>query len=256
MTQAARTRAPTPQPREHPMHLFEQWRSRIPTPCPHCQADSRGARLCPDCRLALRVCMTDGTPRCSCCAVRLGTRQQCPDCTTRRPAFHRVIVGCDYATPGDALIRQFKAARQWQMAPALAALLVEAIQTHAEPLPRHAVLVPIPAHAASIRQRGFNPAAELARALAQPLRMRCEPAWLLRQHEGARQTHAARPQRLDAARHDFVCPAIPQDSIIALVDDVMTTGSTLHHAARALRRAGAAQVWGLALARTPLPHDA
>jgi len=217
------------------MHLFKQWRSRIPTPCPRCQADSCGARLCPDCRLALRAYMTDGTPRCPCCAVRLGARQQCPDCAVRRPAFHRVIVGCDYTEPGNALIRQFKAARQWQMAP---------------------VLVPIPAHAASIRQRGFNPAAELARALAPLLRMRCEPAWLLRQHEGARQTHAARSQRLDAARHDFVCPEIPQDSIIALVDDVMTTGSTLHHAARALRRAGAAQVWGLALARTPLPQDA
>jgi len=237
------------------MRLFASWRSHIPTPCPRCQADSHGARLCPDCYLALRAAMTDGTPRCARCAVRLGTRQQCPDCTTRRPAFHRIIAGCDYAAPGDALIRRFKTAKQWQMAPALAALLAQAIEACPETLPQAAVLVPIPAHAASIRQRGFNPAAELARALAQLLRLRVEPAWLVRQHEGARQTHANRPQRLHAARHDFVCPALPQQPIIALVDDVMTTGSTLHHAARALRRAGATQVWGLVIARTPLPQD-
>jgi len=198
--------------------------------------------------------MTDGTPRCHRCALRLHARQQCPDCSTRRPAFHRVLCGCDYATPGDALVKQFKMAKQWYIAPALAALLAQAIEEDTEEFPAHAVLVAIPARAASIRQRGFNPAAELARALAQQLGLRYAPAWLVREHEGTRQTHATKSQRLRATHHDFTCPSAVQDQVVAVVDDVMTTGSTLHHAARSLRQAGAAQVWGLALARTPLQH--
>jgi len=239
--------------------LIKQWQSWMPTPCPLCKAASRGARLCSTCTLAVRASMTDGAPRCHCCALRLNARQQCPDCAIRRPAFHRVVCGCDYAAPGDALMRQFKMAKQWHIAPALAALLAQAIDDDndaKERLPAHAVLVAIPARAASIRQRGFNPAAELARALARQLGLRYEPAWLLREHEGARQTHATRSQRLRATRHDFLCPSAVQGQIVAVVDDVMTTGSTLHHAARSLRRAGAAQVWGLALARTPLTQHA
>jgi len=155
------------------------------------------------------------------------------------------------------MVRQFKAAKQWHIAPALAALLVQAIrdaQGGTETLPKHTVLTCIPAHAASIRQRGFNPAAELARALARQLGLRYEPALLLRAHEGTRQTHAARPQRLQATRHAFVCPHRAPPPVVAVVDDVMTTSSTLHHAARALRRAGAKQIWGLVFARTPLPQ--
>jgi len=197
--------------------------------------------------------MIDGAPRCRCCALPLGTRLRCPDCAARRPAFDGVIAGFDYAASGETLIRQFKMAQQWYIAPALAALLAQAVRSSTPPLPDHTVLVAIPARAASIRQRGFNPAAELARALGQQLGLRYEPAWLLRQHEGARQTHAARPQRLDATRHDFVCPRPVPHPVIAVVDDVMTTGSTLHYAAHTLRQAGAKQVWGLALARTPLP---
>jgi len=147
-------------------------------------------------------------------------------------------------------------AQQWQMAPALAALLAQAVRNSAEQLPATSILLAIPARAASIRTRGFNPAAELARALAQQLELRYAPNWLLRQHEGSRQTHATKRQRLQATRHDFVCPRPLNAAVVAVVDDVMTTGSTLHYAARTLRQAGAAQVWGLVLARTPLTrHD-
>jgi len=236
------------------MRMFTSWLSWVPTPCPLCQAKSRGAQLCAACLQGVCAAMRDPVPRCACCALRLGQRLRCPDCATRRPAFHAVIAGFDYEAPGDALIRQFKTARQWQLARPLATLLAQAIHASDHVLPSHAVLVPIPARAASIRQRGFNPAAEVARALACYTQHRYAPSWLLRRHEGARQTHAAKLQRLHATRQDFVCPPQVQDQVIAVVDDVMTTGSTLHHAAHSLRQAGAAQVWGLVLARTPLPQ--
>lgn len=118
-------------------------------------------------------------------------------------------------------------------------------------LPQMVTLVPVPARRASIRQRGFNPAAELTRFLARELDVAVQPSLLLRQREGGRQTHAARRVRLDAGRHDFRCGMSLNGGVYAVVDDVMTTGSTLHHAARCLLEAGAEQVWGLVLARTP-----
>jgi len=229
---------------------LRHWRAHIPTPCPQCRADSRAGWLCAACSRAARASCTSPTPRCPRCALRLGAQQRCPDCSARRPAFTRVLIGLDYAAPGAALVGQFKQGRQWQMAPAMAALLAQSTA----PLPASAVLVAIPAHAASLRARGFNPAAELARALAQQLGLRYEPQWLLLQHDGTRQTHATRNARLHATAHDFICPHPVPHPVVAVVDDVMTTGSTLHHAARALRQAGAGEVWGLVLARTPLAH--
>jgi len=169
-------------------------------------------------------------------------------------AAARVIAAFDYAAPGDVLIQQFKQHR-FQSARLLADLLAAAAtQIDLPPWWSHAVLVPIPSTQPALLKRGFNPAAELARQLAKRLKLPVRPDWLLRHpaaHTQPPQKQLSRDARLWMQQRAYVCPLALNAAHVLLVDDVMTTGATLHSAANVLLDAGAARVWGLVAARTP-----
>ncbi len=119
------------------------------------------------------------------------------------------------------------------------------------PAPAPDLVVPVPLHPRRLRERGFNPATLLARALARERRVRLDPVALRRVRDTPSQTHLGRRARRRNVRGAFVARArVPPR--VWLVDDVVTTGSTLGEAARALRRAGARSVVGICAARTPL----
>lgn len=225
--------------------------ARIPSDCALCRGSVRGDQLCPDCRADVTHSMQSLARRCPVCRLALETAAGCPDCALRAPAFDGVVAAFDYAMPGDLLVRQFKAERRFSHARLLAVVLADAVLRHRPALPGNTILVPVPASRASVLQRGFNPAAELARYLAPQLALRCHPHLLVRHQEGGRQTHMRRAQRLRQAPGLYACTRPIEGATVAVVDDVLTTGSTLHGIAVQLKAAGADAVWGLVLARTP-----
>ncbi len=119
------------------------------------------------------------------------------------------------------------------------------------PTPGPDLVVPVPLHPRRLRARGFNPATLMARSLARHFRVRLDPVALRRVRDTPSQTGLDRRARRRNVRGAFVARArVPPR--VWLVDDVVTTGSTLGEAARALRRAGARSVVGICAARTPL----
>jgi ComF family protein len=117
------------------------------------------------------------------------------------------------------------------------------------------LVVPIPLHPRRLRARGFNPAAVLARSLARELRAPFDPVALWRARDTPSQTGLDRRERRRNVRGAFRARERARLPVcVWLVDDVVTTGSTLSEAARALRRAGARTVVGVCAARTPNPH--
>lgn len=95
------------------------------------------------------------------------------------------------------------------------------------------------------RRRGYDQAALLARAVARPSGLPAIP--MLRRRPGAPQTGADRAHRLLGPSFE---PTRAVEGHVVVIDDVCTTGATLHAAAVALRQAGATRVSGLVLAAT------
>lgn len=120
----------------------------------------------------------------------------------------------------------------------------------AGPLPQYLLCVPL--HGERLRERGFNQALELARPLARALAIPLDVHSLVRTRPTQAQTGldaAARRQNLRKA-FEFR-PGNSPARHVALLDDVMTTGSTLRECARVLRRGGIERVDVWALARAP-----
>ena len=124
-----------------------------------------------------------------------------------------------------------------------------------DPRPDAALVVPIPLHPSRLVERGFNQSWELARPLAQALRLPARHDLLLRWRETEHQTSLSRDARNANLRGAFMPAPGARASLtgkhVALVDDVMTTGVSAAQAAQALLEAGATRVDVWLLARTP-----
>jgi ComF family protein len=111
------------------------------------------------------------------------------------------------------------------------------------------VLVPVPLHPRRERQRGFNQAEEVARIAAPRVGVPVRRL-LLRQRDTQAQTDLDESERRTNVRDAFVARGEVQGLRVLLIDDVVTTGSTLAECARALRGAGASTVCAAAVAIT------
>ena len=118
-------------------------------------------------------------------------------------------------------------------------------------LPANVIIVPIPTVSGHVRERGFDHMSLIARRFA---RHRGLPvASVLRRITSTKQRDASRTKRIAQAKAAFTCPRqLDSEKIYLLLDDVMTTGSTMRYAAQKLRRAGAEQVWIATISRQPL----
>ena len=114
-------------------------------------------------------------------------------------------------------------------------------------------LVPVPLHRSRLFARRFNQAAELARAVSGRCGVPVEPLALVRRKRTSPQVGLSKSQRAINLQGAFLVPDEMRARVagrrVVLIDDVVTSGATANAAARALRRAGAAEVDALAFAR-------
>lgn len=152
------------------------------------------------------------------------------------------------------MIHRWKFSQQPALAQYFAqALLRDNVITQA--LASTQVLVPVPLSLQRLRERGYNPAAQLARYLCRHSKKLHHALQALeRTRHTARQSSLPRTKRWSNLQGAFVVPDAQRHQIhgqhIALLDDVMTTGSTLHAASQALHEAGAASITAICVART------
>jgi ComF family protein len=111
-----------------------------------------------------------------------------------------------------------------------------------------ATLVPVPVNVARARERGYNQALLLARALGEARGLPVADL-LARSRATARQHGLDRSARLANLRAAFTARRARAPARVIVIDDILTTGATLAACAAVLRAAGTSQVFGFAVAR-------
>jgi ComF family protein len=215
----------------------------LPQSCLGC--GRQGELICSPCQSRLSQIKP---PICARCGLPRPDGRACPDCSTTEFALDGLRSPFLFKKLMREAVHQFKYQNLRSLARPLAAMLAEYLTHH--PLPAE-LLVPVPLHPRRLRQRGYNQSHLLAQELGRALGLRVASDSLVRTLDTPPQ---ARTQSLSERRRNmaaaFTCR---QDGVrgksLLLIDDVATSGATLNACAAALKRAGAAQVWGLTLAR-------
>ena len=201
-------------------------------------------------RLLCAACEADlphlTMPLCPRCALPSPGALVCGRCLSESPAYDATRAALAYDFPADALVHALKFRGELALAPLLASFLADKVRGERVD---HVVAVPLSIE--RLRQRGYNQAVEIARhlrndALALTL---CE-----RTRDAPPQIELPYDQRQRNVRGAFRCTRALIGASVAVVDDVMTTGATLHEIARTLKGAGATRVVNWVVARTLL-HD-
>jgi ComF family protein len=198
------------------------------------------------CRACIDLLPEQG-PACERCASPLPVGQRCGACVTRPPPFSRARVPFLYAYPLDALIKAAKFSNRLDYLSHLGRIMADRLR---DAVPPPECLVPVPLHWRRLVTRGYNQALELARPLGRELGVPLETGVCRRSRYTEPQTGLSARDRARNVRSAFrVARALPYRHV-ALVDDVLTTGSTARELARVLLSTGAAsvEVWALARA--------
>lgn len=237
-------------------HALSAWfrtglRHLLPCACALCGAVQGG--------LVCSGCIGDLAPqlhrrRCIQCAIALESRhtaRHCHACLAGAPDFDATVVIADYDWPLDHLVTGLKFRAQLPLAAWLAGQLGNALAAAPGDLPD--VLLPVPLSPARLHSRGYNQAWEIARRLARQLNIPARANALHRVRDNPAQATLDRAERLTNLHGAFVVaePARIVGRHIGIVDDVMTTGTTLGEIATQLKRAGASRVTNVVALRTP-----
>ncbi|HTD06068.1 phosphoribosyltransferase family protein [Undibacterium sp.] len=227
----------------------------LPSACALCGEHGRQV-LCAACHGRFLSARQQRCVQCALPVPESAAQARCGACLKEAPSFDHTVAACNYAAPLDQLVLNLKFGHQLALAPVFSLMLRDAIlEQRSIPLPDMLAMVPLGKR--RLAERGFNQALEIAKPLAGHLGIPLMPQLLNRGRETAQQSGLHPDDRHKNVRHAFMLAPDALDSVkgrhIGIVDDVMTTGTTLNEIAGMLKRFGAAKVSNYVFART-LPH--
>jgi ComF family protein len=162
----------------------------------------------------------------------------CENCQIAPPLYNETLSPFIYTAAIRYLIIGLKFNKQLLYAHLLGTLLADAVQDHYSSQDLPEFLLPVPLHTHRVRRRGFNQSVEISRVVSQRLQIPMLSRHLIKIHATAPQAELSAQQRQENLRHSFQISTKIPNARIAIIDDVITTGSTMNEVAQIVQKSG------------------
>ncbi len=228
----------------------------FPYRCVLCQQPSEVERdLCLSCE---RLQSRTPTAHCSICAIPLPSpdlangkaspakARICGECLKKRPCYDRAVIPYIYVDGIRHMISRLKFNSKLIHADLLATLFMDAVGMPEAP----EALIPMPLHNKRLRERGYNQSLLLARAIGRRWNLPIETGLCKRVKHTPAQAGLSRKQRRKNIKGVFTVSTRVPYRHIAIIDDVLTTGSSTNELAKMFKQAGVERVDVWCIART------
>ena len=226
-----------------------------PSLCISCDEPIDEPGLCRTCRGTLVPAADVSCSHCANVFLNLpgpSPNYRCGRCLLVPPKYHQCRAAYAYGGALRDAIVKWKNHPRPEVGNVLSRLMLSQLDAKSwSQRPHDTVVVPVPTSFRRSVKRGFNPAGQLARALARELDLECHPSVLTLKMHLQSSRGLTRGQRRHRVAQRFTASRVIATKNILLVDDVRTTGKTVNEASRALLRAGAARVDVAVLAAVP-----
>lgn len=229
----------------------------FPRICPLCgEAPGREGRFfCRECLSSLRPASIEGE-MCGICGLSNPGSGFfggiCPSCRDSPPAFDRARSAVLYGGGIAKVLKGFKYSGALWYLEDLCDLMEIALRSHYD-CGKIDVLVPVPLHPSKKIARTYNQSELLAKGLGRRFSLPVAAGALAKKESTPPQASLPRKERLSGMRGKIAAAdkSLVASRTVLAIDDVMTTGATFSETARALKEAGAKEVWCLSAGRAP-----
>ena len=216
---------------------------------------NKHVEICSDCCKSLPF----NKPCCMSCALPLAEdindEVLCGSCIKKSPTFDYCYSLFRYEDKIINLVHQLKFGEKISYARTIGEMLFTRLQAEIQlTKEKPECLLPVPLHKARLRQRGFNQSIEIARIVAKKLEIPIEYDVVKRQRSTVTQTGLNAKQRQKNIKGAFRVVGEINYKHVLIVDDVVTTGSTVNELARVLKKNKVERVGVLSIARAPVKN--
>lgn len=194
--------------------------------------------ICDDCFSTLPI----NTHYCKRCGLPLSDSTICNACVISPPPLDNTLTLFDYQTPIPELIWKLKYNGDLKIARWFGNCWIDMIKKHYAENTLPQLIMPVPLHHQRLKERGFNQALEIAKPIGQHFNIPIDTHTCIRLKNTVAQSTLTAKKRRSNVTHAFALSYRPHVNHIAILDDVMTTGSTVSAIATLLKMAGVQQI--------------
>jgi len=242
--------------------IFLQMKIKIldilfPAICLNCQKE--GTWICQNCLSLIEILEYQYCPFCQerVFACLSGSQEKGTCKKHRGKNLNGLFFAASYKNPlVKKLIKRFKYSPLLkELAPSLSSLIITHFISSGNKIifndQKASLFIPVPLSPAKKRWRGFNQSEEIAKELSKFLKIPYQVNNLIKIKKTQSQVELKKEEREENIKNAFRVknPQVIQGKRIFLIDDIFTSGATMEECARVLKKAGAKQVWGIAVAR-------
>ena len=174
----------------------------------------------------------------------------CGSCLHEPPFYHSSTIPLNYTYPTNIIVKQLKYKEKVEYSKLLASFIVNLIQQRNHQLPE--CIIPVPLHPIRLMKRGYNQSQLLAKQISAQINIPVHNHYCKRIKNTAQQTNFSHKQRITNLKGAFSVQTNIPYKHVAIIDDVVTTGSTVNELSKSLSLSGVETIEVWASARTNL----